>query len=54
MDYLTTLSLVLIVLKITKLVRWSWSTVLSPVWIPAATIKFSEVIMKLFLVYPQF
>ena len=35
MGFLSTLTLVFIVLKAAKLVDWSWLWVFSPLWIPA-------------------
>ena len=34
------LAIVFIVLKLTKVIAWSWLWVLSPIWIPAAIIIF--------------
>lgn len=34
------LAIVFIVLKLTKVIAWSWFWVLSPIWIPAAIVIF--------------
>jgi hypothetical protein len=39
------LSIVFIVLKLTKVITWSWLWVLSPFWVPAALILVIGVIL---------
>lgn len=45
--FLGLLTIVFIVLKLTKVVSWSWLWVLSPLWIPAAIIVVAVVIILL-------
>lgn len=42
--FLGLLTIVFIVLKLTKLITWSWWWVLSPIWIPLAIALFVAVI----------
>lgn len=38
MGFLSTLTLIFVVLKLLKLIDWPWLWVLSPIWIPALLI----------------
>ncbi len=41
------LTIVFIVLKLTKVIAWSWAWVLSPIWIPIAVLLFLLIISKI-------
>ena len=41
------LTIVFIVLKLTKVIAWSWLWVLSPLWIPVALIVLGFVILEI-------
>lgn len=43
--FLGLLAIAFIVLKLTKVVSWSWLWVLSPLWIPACVIVIAAVII---------
>lgn len=47
MGFLTTLTLILIVLKLFKLISWSWLWILSPIWITASILLMQFSILML-------
>jgi hypothetical protein len=42
------ITIVLITLKITGFIAWSWLWVLSPIWVPASIIVFGRLIYVIF------
>ena len=46
MGFLETLTIVLIVLKLTEVIAWSWWVVLSPLWVSYAVFFFVVIIIS--------
>lgn len=43
------LTLIFIVLKLVKVITWSWLWVLAPMWIPFAIVLIVAIVLKIFI-----
>ena len=49
LGFMGTLAIVFIVLKLCKLINWSWLWVLSPLWIPTVLIIIGSIIITIII-----